>query len=105
MGANIRFEPAESATPRLIWAPTFVAMAFTHICESDQPLAGELDRRRASFDKLRMRDFLRASKIFPHPELVEGRGIAVQRYVHAIAAKAGAHIPEARVYGPRLSPG
>jgi hypothetical protein len=31
------------------------------------------DQRYASFDKLRMRCFLDAIKISPHPELVEGR--------------------------------
>jgi predicted small lipoprotein YifL len=39
---------------------------------------GELDRRRASFDKLRMRTFLRATKIIPRPELVEGRRAVLQ---------------------------
>jgi hypothetical protein len=29
--------------------------------------------RRASFDKLRMRTNLRATKVLPHSELVEGR--------------------------------
>jgi len=33
---------------------------------------------RASFDKLRMRGFLDATKISPHPELVEGREIVLQ---------------------------
>ncbi|MGE0120241.1 MAG: hypothetical protein AB7S71_22500 [Dongiaceae bacterium] len=38
-----------------------------------RPIAGIWERRYASFDKLRMRVFHRATKIFPHPELVEGR--------------------------------
>jgi predicted small lipoprotein YifL len=38
----------------------------------------DLDRRRASFDKLRMRTFLRATKTIPHPELVEGRRAILQ---------------------------
>jgi hypothetical protein len=37
-----------------------------------------LDKRRASFDKLRMRVFLDATKTLPHPELVEGRRIVMQ---------------------------
>src|SRR5262249_16467051 len=52
---------------------------FTQVCESDQLFAGDLDRRRASFDKLRMRVFRRATKSVPHPELVEGRRMALQR--------------------------
>jgi len=36
------------------------------------------DQGRASFDKLRMRVFLRAIKIPPHPELVEGRTLVLQ---------------------------
>jgi len=40
---------------------------------------GVLDKLPASFDKLRMRVFLSAGKIAPHPELVEGRMTAVQR--------------------------
>src|SRR5262249_52437347 len=39
---------------------------------------------RASFDKLRMRVFHRATKIFPHPELVEGRRMALQRCVNLV---------------------
>src|SRR5215470_15800461 len=35
--------------------------------------SGDLDRERASFDKLRMRSFVSATKKTPHPELVEGR--------------------------------
>ena len=38
----------------------------------------DLDQRRASFDKLRMRFFPCATKIIPHPELVEGRKIIMQ---------------------------
>jgi putative lipoprotein len=37
-----------------------------------------LERRRASFDKLRMRYFLRATKNSPHPEPFERRGMALQ---------------------------
>jgi hypothetical protein len=62
----------------------------TQVRELNQLLAGDWDYRRASFDKLRMRDFLRASKVFPHPELVEGRRMVLQRCVPAIAASAGA---------------
>jgi hypothetical protein len=40
--------------------------------------AGDWDRQRASFDKLRIRDFLRAAKNSPHPELVEGREMLLQ---------------------------
>ena len=40
---------------------------------------GVLDRLPAFFDKLRMRVFLSAGKIAPHPELVEGRTACVQR--------------------------
>ena len=59
-------------------SPSRKATAFTQVCESDQSLAEDLDQRPASFDKLRMRDFLRAMKISPHPELVEGRTVIVQ---------------------------
>jgi len=38
-----------------------------------------LERLRASFDKLRMRAFHCATKISPHPELVEGRRMLMQR--------------------------
>ena len=38
----------------------------------------DLDRRRASFDKLRMRYFLRATKNSPHPEPIEGRRMVLQ---------------------------
>jgi len=34
--------------------------------------------RGASFDKLGMRGFLRAAKISPHPELIEGRSALMQ---------------------------
>src|ERR1700741_3322791 len=67
-------------------SPTAWATAFTQVCESQQWLAGECDRRRASFDRLRMRFFLRATKISPHPELVEGRRAVVQRCVNTVAA-------------------
>src|SRR6185295_10200210 len=50
---------------------------------------GEWARRRASFDKLRMRAFLRATKIFPHPELVEGRRAVLQRCANPIVARGG----------------
>jgi len=36
-----------------------------------------VDQRRASFDKLRMRVFLGATKTSPHPELVEGRTVVM----------------------------
>ena len=39
---------------------------------------GDWDRRRASFDRLRMRSFLRATRNSPHPEPVEGRRIVLQ---------------------------
>ena len=38
----------------------------------------ELDRHPASFDRLRMRSFLDATKNPPHPEPVEGRRLALQ---------------------------
>jgi len=38
----------------------------------------DLEQLPASFDKLRMRCFLRATKNFPHPELVEGRRMVLQ---------------------------
>src|SRR5882724_11855741 len=41
-------------------------------------VTGDRDRRPASFDKLRMREFIRAIKNLPHPELVEGRAVRVQ---------------------------
>jgi hypothetical protein len=40
------------------------------------------DRRRAAFDKLRLRCFLRAMKVSPHPELVEGRTVFMPRSKH-----------------------
>jgi predicted small lipoprotein YifL len=40
--------------------------------------AEELDRHRASFDKLRMRSFLCATKDSPRPEPVEGRRVVLQ---------------------------
>src|SRR5882724_2953924 len=67
-------------------SPTAWATAFKQVCESHQRLDGEWDRRRASFDKIRMRVFLCATKIFPHPELVEGRRTVLQRCVNPIAA-------------------
>src|SRR5262249_38799259 len=36
------------------------------------------DDRRACFDRLSMRNFLRATKKRPHPELVEGRLVSLQ---------------------------
>ena len=45
------------------------------------PSTRDWDRHPASFDKLRMRVFLPATKIFPHPELVEGRRVAMQSEV------------------------
>src|SRR5262249_40933471 len=44
----------------------------------DRSPARVLDHRRASFDKLRMRSILCATKISPHPELVEGRSVLFQ---------------------------
>jgi hypothetical protein len=46
--------------------------------EHSPPLAGGLDRHRASFDRLRMRSFLCAARNSPHPELVEGRRMVLQ---------------------------
>jgi hypothetical protein len=40
---------------------------------------GVLNKLPAPFDKLRIRVFLSAGKIAPHPELVEGRTAVVQR--------------------------
>src|SRR5882724_654115 len=48
-------------------------------CDSSVLLA-DGDQRDASFDKLRMRVFLRVTKVDPHPELVEGRTIAMHDY-------------------------
>ena len=46
--------------------------------ETNSPsLAGGLDRRRASFDKLRMWCVLCATKNFPQPERFEGRRIVL----------------------------
>ena len=42
-------------------------------------LIGLRVRRGASFDKVRMRVFLRATKISPQPEPVEGRGMRLRR--------------------------
>src|SRR5262249_18350176 len=39
---------------------------------------GDLARLRASFDELRMRESLCATKILPHPELAEGRTTVTQ---------------------------
>jgi hypothetical protein len=39
---------------------------------------GDWETNRASFDKLRMRVFPNATKVFPHPELVEGRKLLMQ---------------------------
>ena len=48
-------------------------------CQSfPQCMTGDLERPRASFDRLRTRVFLCAMKIFPHPELVEGRRMVMQ---------------------------
>jgi len=47
-----------------------------------------LDHRRGSFDKLRTRIFLRAAKILPHPEPVEGRTLLMQAII-GIAGRAG----------------
>jgi putative lipoprotein len=46
----------------------------------------ELDRHRASFDRLRIRSFLRATKNSPHPEPVEGRRIVLQLMLIAALA-------------------
>jgi hypothetical protein len=42
-------------------------------CANAAPIEGALDQRRACFDKLSVRVFLSATKIFPQPEPVEGR--------------------------------
>jgi hypothetical protein len=47
------------------------------------------DRQCASFDRLRMRVFLGATKIAPHPELVEGRKMVMQRKDARIGVFAG----------------
>src|ERR1700741_4866335 len=81
-------EPAASSLrrdPHLNPPPLRGATAFTQVCESQQWLAGECDRRRASFDRLRVEVFLRATKISPPPELVEGRRAVVQRCVNPVA--------------------
>src|SRR5262245_14727677 len=41
-------------------------------------LAGDWDQQAASFDRLRVRVFLSATKAFPHPEPVEGRKSVMQ---------------------------
>jgi hypothetical protein len=63
--------------PDLTLQPTNAVVIRANAWELHQ--AGDLDRQRASFDKLRMRFFLRATKVTPHPELVEGRTVALQR--------------------------
>ena len=45
--------------------------------DTGTPKKDRLQNQGASFDKLRMRDFLGAMKIGPHPELVEGRTLVV----------------------------
>jgi hypothetical protein len=47
------------------------------------------DRQYASFDRLRMRVFLGATKTAPHPELVEGRKMIMQRKDARIGVFAG----------------
>ena len=91
--------------------PMSSARGCTQVRESNQLPAGDWDDRSASFDKLRMRDFLRATKIFPHPELVEGRRLVLQRCVHAIDVQravgtihpACAAVRDARRQGPRTT--
>ena len=51
--------------------------------------SAELDQRRASFGRLRMRTFLRASKTAPHPEPVEGRRRSCSRSFRAARSSAG----------------
>jgi hypothetical protein len=46
-----------------------------------------LDQRRACFDKLSMRAFLRATKVAPHPDLVEGRTAGMQPYNRSAAPR------------------
>jgi hypothetical protein len=62
--------------------------ASTH-SDPEWTFAENLDRQRASFDKLRMRYFLRAIKIAPHPELVEGRTIVLQQVRRSCPMKPG----------------
>jgi putative lipoprotein len=45
-----------------------------------------LDQRYACFDRLSMRDILRATKNSPHPEPVEGRRIVLQLMLIAALA-------------------
>ncbi|HZF32286.1 MAG TPA: hypothetical protein VE914_00630 [Candidatus Angelobacter sp.] len=40
------------------------------------------DLNHAAFDRLRLRCFLRAMNVVPHPELVEGRTALAQRSNH-----------------------
>src|SRR5262247_4806978 len=71
--------------------------------------AGDRDDHHASFDKLRMRDFLRATKTNPHPELVEGRTAEMQSgaWTSAVdreAAREGVHAREdGRLDGGRVA--
>src|SRR6185295_12020184 len=62
------------------------AFATHTACKVHQWLAGEWDQRRASSDSLRMRFFLRATKVAPRPEPVEGRKAALQRCADPAAA-------------------
>src|SRR6202008_4730623 len=56
----------------VVTIPAGIAMTGPFACR-------ERDRRRASFDKLRMRTLFCASKISPHPGLVEGHRIGLQK--------------------------
>jgi len=45
----------------------------TNVGGDSSVFLGDGDQRDASFDKPMMKVFLRATKVVPHPELVEGR--------------------------------